>query len=419
VSELTANDYELLEPGDRDLNALDPTARARYFALLDRIGDGSNLVEIAYGQIPAVVPTRLRRSDGKALLYPGSSHDFHGEPGVGKTLLLNRLVAEELDAGGRVLYVDFEMTRATIDARLQALGVTLDILADRGRYRYIRPVGTLLAERERAHLRAILDDLDPTLVTFDALGPALAIEGLDENSNSDFTRWRLRMIDPLLDRGILVVWLDHQGRDPATRGRGARGAGAKLGGLTGASYEIRVVKSFDRTHAGAVKLVVAKDRHGELGRIGETVALAAITPYPDDTLSIELHTPPEHAAGDIGDTWEPTELMERVSRTLEANPEQGLSKSALRRHVKGRGTYVDVAIDRLLARGHIATTSGPRGAVLHTIVDPYRQPQPDPVPDPVPPRPGHGDNPDPDPVPCPPPSKGGQGQGRSHAPEPT
>ena len=52
--------------------------------------------------------TMLFRDDDIGLLYPGKSHDFHGPSGSGKSWIAKIACAEQVRAGNRVLYLDYE-----------------------------------------------------------------------------------------------------------------------------------------------------------------------------------------------------------------------------------------------------------------------------------------------------------------------
>jgi len=89
------------------------------------------------------------RDDGVFLLYPGKTHSLVGESEAGKSWLALYWVAQELEAGHDVGYIDFEDSADGIFGRLVELA---DATAIRKHFKYLRPESTLtdaagLAER--------------------------------------------------------------------------------------------------------------------------------------------------------------------------------------------------------------------------------------------------------------------------------
>src|SRR5665811_790361 len=89
------------------------------------------------GSHKPAVPTLLARTDGVCLLYPGLIHSLHGESESGKSLVAQYLAAEQIMAGNRVLFIDFESDAATVADRLLMLGAAPDDILEW--FVYIRP----------------------------------------------------------------------------------------------------------------------------------------------------------------------------------------------------------------------------------------------------------------------------------------
>ncbi len=174
------------------------------------------------GEIVGPVPTLLRRSDGVALLYPGEVHSIAGEPESGKTWIALAECARLIEAGERVLYLDFEHSAASIVSRLRDLGATADAILDR--FAYCRPEGppTTQAIKEW-HSKG-----DFTLAVIDGVSEAYQLCGLDPNVNAEAAEFLAMLPRPLADRGAAVLQLDHVTKDRETRGRYAIGAQHKL-----------------------------------------------------------------------------------------------------------------------------------------------------------------------------------------------
>lgn len=312
-------------------------------------------------------PTLLRRTDGPALLYPGELHLVMGEPEAGKGWLACAGIAERLAAGERVLYIDFETDVEAVLARMLTLGVDADVLAQR--FAYVRPWGPLTG-RAWIDLEPALT-AHPTLVVLDGVTEAFGLEGLDPDRNRDAAAWITRVPRRILAAtGAAVLMVDHVTKSREGRGRWAIGAQHKLAAVA-AAYALDVIERPARDRPGVAKIAIAKDRHGAVRAHAHDghIALMRIEPTSDGNVTVTLDPPPA-TANDNAPTFRPTFLMERVSRALEAEP--GLTKRALRAAVKGRNDVIDLALELLIAEGHIdARRDGT--AHHHHSTRPYRQ----------------------------------------------
>lgn len=311
-----------------------------------------DLGPILRGDAPEVVPLWLRRDDGQALLYPGRIHDLHAEPSVGKTWIALRAVAEVLADGGNAIYVDLEDTARNAVDRLRKLGVT-DVELDADRFRYVNAPGGFQAP-ERNELFALVDDLNPDLVVLDGVAEALARDGLDENSNADVVLWAERLPRPIARRGAAVLMLDHVTKSPENRSRGARGAGAKLAIIDGVSYDVRLAVAYSTHREGLINLVVAKDRPGLVGAIGEKVAACRIVPHDGGrTVDVVPETPPPP-----GSTFRPTAIMAKIAERL-ANADHPVNERWLARSVRAKRPVFDEALAGLVIDGFVEEVKDP------------------------------------------------------------
>jgi hypothetical protein len=330
-----------------------------------------DLGPILRGDAPEVVPIWLRRSDGRGLLYPGRIHDLHAEPSVGKTWLALTAVAEVLNAGGTVIYDDLEDSAYGIVDRLRRLGVPdaiLDPAADR--FKYLNPPGGHQAA-ERNELFGVMDRLGADLVVIDGVAEALARDGFDENSNTDVVTWAERLPRPLARRGAAVLMLDHVTKNPEGRARGGRGAGAKLALIDGASYEARLASAYSRHREGMVRIIVAKDRPGLVGAIGETVANVRIQPHNEGlTLTITVEVP-QSSTNEAG-AFRPSGVMEKLSERLEA-ADHALPERWLIRSVRARRAVVDEALAGLILDGYVEEVKDQTGRRAYRSIKPYRE----------------------------------------------
>lgn len=307
--------------------------------------------------------TILTRRDGKALLYPHAVHSVAGEPGSGKTWVALVAVAQELEQGHPALFIDFEDRAATVVGRLRQLGVTDQAIA--GGLRYIRPDTALDTNGWRA---LELAAAGATIAIIDGITEAMAIHGLAINENDDVAKWLHLIPNRLADLGPAVLQIDHVTKNADTRGRYAIGAQHKLAGITGVAYKMLTVKSLGRGAKGQAKLLIDKDKHGDVGPNGLTAAdLHHDATDPSGQIYAWLDTP----GIDIDDDghFRPTTLMQRVSDYLASHG--GSTSNAIKGGVRGKGESIADAIDALIREGHIRTEPAPRGGAFHHLVTPF------------------------------------------------
>jgi hypothetical protein len=186
-----------------------------------------------------------------------------------------------------------------------------------------------------------------------------------------------RLVQPLLDHGVTVLMADNVGHAEEAKHR-AKGVSAK-------QDRADVALSCAR-HTNPVGLVI---------RVQKVRSVRTGFQYGDewlferDTQRIERR---ERTAADQASGFRPTNIMEKVSRTVEQKP--GLSKSAIRAAVGGKAENVDLALELLIAEGYIEAQRHGQ-AHRHESAKPYReaddpstestesQPSPDQVPDSV------------------------------------
>jgi hypothetical protein len=122
---------------------------------------------------------------------------------------------------------------------------------------------------------------------------------------------------------------------------------------------LKTTAPFDQHRRGTLRLVRAHARFGDVAA-GFTMDLGA---GHFGTFTADESEP-------AAVTFRPTVLMERVSRALEESP--GLPKRAVRATVKGNTNAVDLALELLIADGHVrADVEGK--AHRHHVVRPYRE----------------------------------------------
>lgn len=337
--------------------------------------DFADLAALLASDLQPEQPALLQCTDGSYLLYPGKMHVFQAEPSSGKTWIALIAVLEVLNLGGAVIYLDYEDTATGLVNRLLTLGASTKAIAER--FHYGQPIGRH-GPAERVHLARLLDSLNPDLVVIDGVGEALSREGLSEDKAEDVLRWMDLLPRPITRTGAAVLMLDHVAKDPEGRGRWARGSGAKLGAIDGASYQIKVKIPFSRHRAGRVDFVVAKDRPGGVGAIGQTVASASFEPHAaGERVTVRLD--PRTAENAPTDAWKPTILMGKLSEALQSSTVPLGASSLLTLVHADKPAMVREALSRLIAEGYVAEEKAGRSKVLR-LVRPYDKAPPKPAP---------------------------------------
>ena len=235
-------------------------------------------------------PCILARADGHALLYRGRVHGIHGEPEACKGWATLAAVAETLEAGGRVVYADFEDTAGNVLQRLLALGADPGAVVDR--FRYVQP----LEPAEDGDLDLLLA-WQPTLVILDGATEAFANEGLSIADNDDVAKWLKRYPRRFARAGAATVVIDHVTKDRESRGRYAIGGQHKLAGVD-VAYSLHVIHPFGRGREGLVRVKVEKDRPGHVRAHQDdtgTVALVKLTSHPDGAVIVHVAAPGERS----------------------------------------------------------------------------------------------------------------------------
>lgn len=314
--------------------------------------DVADLAALLETDLEPEAGTFLTRTDGTSLLYAGKMHVFQAEPSSGKSWISLHAVREVLDIGGAAIYLDFEDTPAGILRRLRNLGCSVDAM--RERLVYARPVGRY-GTAERLQVDRLLDRLNPDLVVIDGVGESLSRNGLSEDKADDVLRWFDLFPRPIAETGAAVLMIDHVAKDPEQRGRWARGSGAKLGAVDGASYQVKVITPFSRHRSGAVKLVVAKDRPGQFS-IGEVAAIVKIEPHAAGE-RVVLTVEPDGADLAITDSHKPTQVMAMISAEIEGAKVPPTAKT-LEHLVHAKPRTIHEALARLISEGYVTQAPG-------------------------------------------------------------
>lgn len=310
-------------------------------------------------------PTHLARDDGYRLVYAGKVNGLLGESESGKTWVGLLAVAQALQVGETVAYLDFEDSAPGIIDRLRTLGVNRSEL---DRFTYIGP-DEALHPRASADLWEAVTDLAPTLTVVDGVNAAMTLAGLDLMSNRDATAFSQVLLKPLARTGSAVLTIDHLPKNPDQRGKGGIGAQAKRADITGCGIGVQVVTPFGRGMTGRLKLTVDKDRPGHVRArsAGAHLVGQAVLESVDGRVTIHIEAP---QVTEPGQPFRPTTLMVRVSSYLATCPD-GASTRAIEDGVSGNRDYVNKALNQLVSEGYVERQTAARGAIIHRLVRPF------------------------------------------------
>lgn len=236
-------------------------------AVLDAIVAGTLqpvVPEVGQVQVPDGEPAR-------GLLYEGRVNGIAGESGGGKSWIALAIGVEQMQAGCRFVYLDFEDSMATAVQRLVTLGCPIPTI--RARFDYVHPdmhseegVGTLVRSIEAG-----------AFVVVDSTGEALAAAGLKQNADEDVASWFAQLPKPLSEAGATVLLLDHMVKSE-DGGLWPIGSQRKRAAITGVQYIVKTIagQAPSTTSDGMAQLVVAKDRHGAY-EVGSTASVVRFT----------------------------------------------------------------------------------------------------------------------------------------------
>lgn len=323
---------------------------------------------IVAGDLPRVDTDFLTRSDGLRLFYAGKMHSLQAEPSTGKSWVALLACLEVLEIGGAAMYLDYEDSGEGIVGRLMGLGA--DPAAVTERFCYVQLQGPYGAA-ERLEIEAKFGSLNPDLVVIDGVAEALTRDGFSEDKATEVVQWIEKVPRAFARTGAAVVMLDHVGKDKETRGRWARGSGAKLAAIDGAAYEIKIITGFSRHKAGSMRITIAKDRPGAVGEVGSVAAVCHFEPAGDGiVVKMRLETPPTESA----ERFKPTGMMERCSLLVERSTQNkvDLTMSVLRNSMGGKSRVVNQAIEELTMLGYIRVARIRNGNYVK-LIKPYRE----------------------------------------------
>lgn len=309
-----------------------------------------------------------------ALFYPGEVNAIAGDSGSGKSWAAMLACCQEVRDGREVVYIDLEDHEVGMGDRLIALGLSDQEVA---RFHYLQP-DARLGLNEWAALEALLSRVSPSLVVIDSVGESLSMEGCNSNDSDDVARWGKLFPGRIArhDTRPCVLLLDHLSKGDVDSGSlFPSGSQRKRAIVTGVQYMQRVKRPFDEHTRGYSLLRCAKDKRGAY-RQGLDVASLQVEPQGGGRVALTFVAQADGAGnggrGSDGE-FQPTRVMEKVSRYLERSPgEDDRSQNKIRESVRANKSTVADALAALIEGGYIEVSKRGRTTV-HSLVKPYRR----------------------------------------------
>ena len=392
--------------------ALDPLdARASSWSPVD-------LEPYLSGKVQVPDPEVCRRNDGRSLMYRGRVNMLFGSSESAKSWIAMAICLQEIESGGRALYLDFEDEPVQTLNRLRLLGAVDDDL--RAQFSYIRPEGPL-ADMQRSRwgkdqptrsgefaqdqFDMALKTLDPDIIVADGMTALYGLHGLDANdavSTDVITSWLKRLTR---NGRSTVIIIDHQPKS-ADKGSMPIGSQHKVAMVQGTLLQVWPIKQPMPGAVGEMELVVLKDRPGQVrahsqktgGRGKAQVAGVVTLDSRTEGHSSLVITPPRrtptggggqlNAEGeDVNDVEERVEIdltemtaaMEKMAREQdEEETVLSVYGGEVGREARASDIYLIVseelsrdkaraALERLVRRGWL-TKAGERGGTTYTLV---------------------------------------------------
>lgn len=338
-----------------------------------KFADWSKL--IAEGVNPKL-PSVAEIIEGQFLLYLNEISSWHAEPGTGKSNLTVVLAMIVAAMGELVLIIDGEDHYENFFIRWNGLSGDLSII--HRVHHHHRPTTT-----EWKDLHAWVKKVKFALIIVDGLAQLMVSDGKDETKIGDVLAFYEKMIEPLRGPDTAVAVSDHVIKGAKGNNRWPRGSGGKLGFYGGVVLDLQLGEAYSPSKEGFIKCVGAKDRWGEVAPEGihafnlhfePTGEVFRMPNGKEIKVSRWFWRRPGGAAREKVE-WTPSGIMEDVSRRLEAIPNTSLTQL---RKLARSSAHVDIAIERLVATGHLEIAGGGKGSGRrneYRLLERYRCPE--------------------------------------------
>ena len=269
------------------------------------------------------------------------------------------VAASAVEAGGRVIWLDYEDNSRLLAGRADMLG--FEGALNLARFAYAHP--TLYEDMESwppnvaAAISYLLGAKDPTfsLMVLDSAESAGC-----PSDGSDIAAWYQTYIRPWLDAPVGVLLIDHVVKRAEGRPRGPIGSQAKLAKVTGAALLVEGIP-WTKQAGGRLTLRGEKDRVGDLPAAAGRVVCEVRGTYSQDGEFTYIFDEPARQDGAV-DIPTARELLEALS----GHPDGLRGQRGYRELIQGRDSKKDGAMEWLVAGGFVAQT--PAGKAFHYTV---------------------------------------------------
>ena len=370
------------------------------------------------GKLKVPDPEVCRRNDGACLMYRGRVNMLFGSSESAKSWIAMAICLQEIEGGGRALYLDFEDEPVQTLNRLRLLGAVDDDL--RAQFSYIRPEGPLAdmqrnkwgkdqptksGEFAQDQFDMALTSLDPDIIVADGMTALYGLHGLDANdavSTDVITSWLKRLTR---NGRSTVIIIDHQAKS-AEKGSMPIGSQHKVAMVQGTLLQVWPIKQPMPGDVGEMELVVLKDRPGQVrahsqktgGRGKAQVAGVVTLDSRTEGRSSLVITPPRRTPSGGGGTLNAdgedvndverrveldfTDMSKMMEKIAQRQDDEDIVIGAFRGEIGIRLNSRDLfaivdpdlprgrtkaALDRLISRGWIMAVGG-RGGHEYTLI---------------------------------------------------
>jgi hypothetical protein len=321
------------------------------------------------------------------LFYPGRINSVFGDSGSGKSWLLAFVISQTIQAGRDAVVIDYEDSPLALAARLQQVGLSKESIIQH--LVYISPRERWYEGISTEHLEKAVKGRQVAIAVIDSTGEGMAQDGVNPNADEEVARWFQGAARTLANFGAAVVLIDHvvKSKESGRNAEFASGSHRKRAAINGAAYYLEAIVSPSRESDGLLKLVTRKDRFG-WRKHGSVAAEVKMVNGEDGSVAMSALQPTAVTGDGDGDGWKPNVLMGYVCDALR-DAGKPMSRSAIKRAVKGKATYIDIAVDELVLAGNCTQEDGQRGAKMVELLrhmdddpKPAKDGQDDPVEEP-------------------------------------
>lgn len=217
------------------------------------------------GEVKVPPATMMRRTDGVGLVYPGRISTFYGEPESLKSWIAIEACRQVLAAGGTALYLDYEDGGVGPTQRLREMAIAWGQNPSDYRDRFVSFAVHGPVRSNMHKLVDIVSALSAELVVVDNVNDAMTLDNWDLESNRDVAEFYSAVPRQLTHAGAAVLLIDHVVK--GSRNRWPIGGQAKLAAVDGAAFLVESTKRLSRGNAGSSKVLLAKDRSGQVAAL--------------------------------------------------------------------------------------------------------------------------------------------------------